>query len=92
MGDPRHRARWRRVRREVLDRDGWRCRSCGKAAGRFEVDHVKPVVDGGAAYALDNLQPLCRPCHFRKSTVDRGGTPHVPDPAWEALVAELLRP
>ena len=91
MGDSRGRQRWKRVRRQALDRDGWRCRHCGRA-GRLEVDHVVPIHKGGAAYDLGNLQALCRPCHFAKSTIDRGGTPHVPDEAWQRLTAELLEP
>ena len=33
--------RWDAVRRAVFERDGWRCRKCGKA-GRLECDHVTP--------------------------------------------------
>ena len=63
MVDPR---RWRHVRRRVVDRDGWRCVLCGKA-GRLEVDHVKPVKDGGDWWDPAGLQTLCRPCHFSKT-------------------------
>ena len=82
-------AKWKRVRRAAIERDGYRCRACGKAAGRFEVDHIKPLSEGGAPYELDGLQTLCKPCHLLKSTIDRGGVPHVPDAAWERLVGEL---
>ena len=41
-------ARWRRLRRHILARDSWRCQACGKLLGRAEVDHIKPVVKGGA--------------------------------------------
>ena len=37
-------ARWKRVRRAAIERDGYRCRACGKAAGRFEVDHIIPTL------------------------------------------------
>ena len=90
MNKVRSAARWKRVRRQAIERDGYRCRKCGRASGRFEVDHVVPISAGGAAYELDNLQSLCRPCHFAKTTVDRGGVPHVPDAAWGRLVGELL--
>ena len=53
---------WQRVRRFVLDRDGWRCRKCGRA-GALEVHHVKPLQDGGEPYDPANLQTLCRTCH-----------------------------
>ena len=91
MSKVRSLARWKRVRRAALERDGYRCRACGKAAGRFEIDHIVPLEAGGAAYDLDNLQTLCKfPCHAAKTTIDRGGIPHVPDAAWERLKAELL--
>ena len=83
-------ARWKKVRRAAIERDGYRCRACGRAAGRFEVDHIDPLSEGGAPYDLENLQTLCRPCHLFKSTLDRGGVPHVPDAGWERLVGELL--
>ena len=54
------------------------------------MDHIRPLSDGGEPFDLDNLQTLCRPCHFDKTTLDRGGIPHAPDAAWEHLVGELL--
>ena len=67
--------RWRAIRRLVLQRDNYRCRACGKA-GRLEVDHIIPVVQGGAWWDAEGLQALCRPCHFSKSKADISG----PDP------------
>ena len=88
--DVRSLARWRKVRRAAIERDGYRCRHCGKAAGRFEVDHIIPLSDSGAPFDMENTQTLCRPCHFDKTTLDRGGVPHVPDAAWVRLKDELL--
>ena len=42
--------RWEAVRRTVFERDGWRCRKCGRA-GRLEVDHVVPLKRGGDRWA-----------------------------------------
>ena len=53
---------WRVVRKRVLERDGYRCRKCGKA-GRLEVHHVVSVYDGGRPFHDDNLITLCRGCH-----------------------------
>lgn len=46
-----------------LAKFGGRCWMCGMSA--TELDHVKPVVLGGA-HTLDNLRPACLPCNRRK--------------------------
>lgn len=86
------RRKWAVVRREVLERDGYRCRRCGRA-GRLEVDHVKPIAAGGSLYDLDNLQSLCRPCHFDKTRQENQARQDQLTPqrgAWRDLVSELL--
>ena len=50
--------RWLQVRRQVLDRDGWRCAEC--SAYGNELDHIQPIDKGGAVWDLSNLQVLCR--------------------------------
>ena len=66
--------RWARLARAVKDRDGWRCRECGKS-GRLEADHRVPISKTGAGLAgqwdPSNLQALCRNCHFKKSSKER---------------------
>lgn len=59
-------ADWRALRRWVFERDGWRCRACGRA-GRLECDHIKNWRDGGAFWSAQNLQALCRGCHITKT-------------------------
>ena len=59
------------VRPRIFERDGWRCRECGKAA-RLEVDHVIPLHKGGTNLD-DNLQSLCRKCHRRKTWIEGKG-------------------
>ena len=59
-------ARWRRIRASVLYRSPL-CVHCGAAA--TEVDHIVPLADGGT-HAHSNLQPLCKPCHSRKTLDD----------------------
>lgn len=54
---------WRRIRSEVLARDGFACHYCGGPAS--EVDHVLPVSRGGND-ALGNLVAACLPCNRRK--------------------------
>lgn len=86
-----NRRRWALLRRQVLDRDGWRCRQCGRA-GRLEVDHVQALEDGGDPWAPDNLQTLCRQCHIRKTARENRARRSVSPEAraWRLLVDELL--
>ena len=58
------RKRWAFVHWQVLTRDGFRCRQCGRA-GRLEVHHLTALESGGEPYELSNLTTLCRPCHFK---------------------------
>lgn len=55
------RTQWMRVRREVLARDGHRCRACGQSHG-LDVHHVVMRSLGGSDDAT-NLIALCRDCH-----------------------------
>ena len=34
--------RWQALRRQVFERDGFRCRAC-QTAGRLEADHILPL-------------------------------------------------
>ena len=56
-------ARWRRLRRQALDRDGWRCTRCEYPAD-LEMHHKVPLADGGDPWSIDNVRMLCRDCHF----------------------------
>ena len=51
-------AAWQRLRRKVLDRDGWRCRKCSRP-GALEVHHTQPGNDDP-----DTLLTVCRGCHI----------------------------
>ena len=85
------RKRWERVRREVLDRDGWRCVKCYSYG--HEVDHIQPLHKGGAEYDPANLQVLCGGpdgCHARKTALENGG-PETPGRAeWRAMIDEII--
>ena len=56
---------WEQTRRRILDRDGWRCRSCGRYG--HECDHIIPLMNGGAVLRESNLQTLCSACHVKKT-------------------------
>lgn len=61
-------ARWQRLRRLVLGREPL-CRICigeGRVVEATVVDHITPLADGGTD-DMANLQPLCKPCHDRKT-------------------------
>ncbi len=63
---PNLRMRWR-----VLNRDSFRCRSCGRSPAVelgviLRVDHMVPWSKGGTTEA-ENLQTLCERCNLGKS-------------------------
>jgi 5-methylcytosine-specific restriction endonuclease McrA len=53
------------VRAYILDRDRYRCKSCG-ATAKLQVDHIIPLAKGGNN-DISNLQTLCRACNQSKS-------------------------
>lgn len=59
----------KRVRYDVLARDGHRCVSCGRGkhdGAVLEVDHILPASRNGSG-DLSNLQTLCKDCNQGKS-------------------------
>lgn len=64
---------WRRLREKVLLEQPL-CVECKKKGVLTEakvVDHIIPIVKGGAALDESNLQPLCHKCHNQKSARDK---------------------
>ncbi|MGC5026276.1 HNH endonuclease [Tsukamurella sp. DT100] len=61
---------WRRLRTQILERDGNRCQRCGahgdQTGVRLELDHITPVAEGGQD-SPENTQLLCHDCHLDKS-------------------------
>ena len=59
----------RKLRHQVFQRDGYRCRECGATnkETRLHVDHITPVAKGGTN-DLSNLQTLCEECNRAKYT------------------------
>jgi len=60
----------KRIRFLILERDGFRCRLCGKTAKdtRLEVNHMAPIAKGGTN-SLANLWILCFDCNGGKSNL-----------------------
>jgi len=82
--------RWKAVRHQAKARDGWKCVQCG-ARGRIEVDHVKPIREGGAPFDLGNLQSLCPQCHSRKTRIEIGLGREDPErDRWKALLKDFI--
>lgn len=54
---------WEKLRLEVLERDGYRCFSCGREA--TTADHIIARSKGGPD-ALWNLRAACLPCNSSK--------------------------
>jgi 5-methylcytosine-specific restriction endonuclease McrA len=54
---------WQRVRKQVLERDGYRCQQCGSVKG-LVVHHIRPWVETQDD-SLGNLITVCRACHAR---------------------------
>jgi len=61
---------WRRVRAAFLKRFP-ECADCGAPA--TEVHHLMSVSDGGTD-RWDNLMPLCKACHSRRTGLGKGVT------------------
>jgi len=66
----------REQRAHVRKRDKGVCNHCGKFAMKWDVDHIKPLVEQKGVkeedlnweyYSLDNLQTLCKKCHRVKT-------------------------
>jgi 5-methylcytosine-specific restriction endonuclease McrA len=56
---------WRKIRAQVLDRDGWQCRLCGAPA--TDADHIQRRIDGGRDEP-SNLRALCFQCNRSRPT------------------------
>lgn len=68
---------WPQVtRKAVFKRDKGKCADCGviaKRGQRWDMDHIKPLVEskGDLSYwQLPNLQTLCPPCHIKKTSAE----------------------
>lgn len=57
------------VRRQILERDGYRCRCCG-ASDKLAADHIVPICEGGDG-SVANGQTLCSKCHAAKTREER---------------------
>jgi 5-methylcytosine-specific restriction endonuclease McrA len=56
-------SRWKKIREQILRRDGYVCYICGGEANT--VDHMVPVARGGTDQP-DNLAACCASCNYSK--------------------------
>lgn len=61
---------WRALRKEVLERDGYCCRSCGATAAEsgfsLEIHHIIPPKGNKELfYNINNCVTLCKVCHAK---------------------------
>jgi 5-methylcytosine-specific restriction endonuclease McrA len=87
MAHPAYRTRrWQIVRRQVLERDGWRCQLCGepidtqappRSPRSATVDHIVSLLDGGAWYDLPNLRAAHHVCNSVRANTARAARPMV---------------
>jgi 5-methylcytosine-specific restriction protein A len=64
---------WRKLRKQILERDSHLCQEClraGRVTQAATVDHITPKSQGGTN-ASTNLQSLCDPCHKTKTATER---------------------
>jgi hypothetical protein len=66
---------WKWRRKQVLQRDRWRCRICGRPVDKYaQVDHVVPAIEPDDVNCdTDKLQTLCLECHSRKTRLEMNG-------------------
>lgn len=79
MAKLHHTYRWQKLRARILKAEPL-CRKCQRRA--VEVDHVKPVSQGGAFFRRGNLQALCRACHEAKTAAEATKAPRFCGHGW----------
>ncbi|MER9119839.1 RecQ family ATP-dependent DNA helicase [Mesorhizobium sp. M0954] len=82
---------WQIVRNQVLERDGYRCVSCGVALRSADADihHLLPRSMGGAD-EMSNLVCLCDGCHARHHPTLAGGLARRAMERWAVRLARWL--
>jgi hypothetical protein len=59
-------SKWRRIKKELLEKEGNRCWVCGAAGVRLEAHEFWDYDDGNYIQKLTAIHHLCRLCHFIK--------------------------
>lgn len=72
-----------KMRFSIYERDGHRCRKCGRYSNYLEIDHIFPISKGGKS-EYNNLQTLCHECNVKKSNTVEHGTTN-PRAQWQGV-------
>lgn len=74
MADAAYRGDWIRVRRMILERDGWLCQIQAKGCTikATAVDHIIAVSRGGPSLNPANLRACCTSCNTGRANRERG--------------------
>ena len=65
--------KWEKIKKRIKERDNYLCQPClkrGKYTPMHAVDHILPKSQGGTDDE-SNLQCICKPCHNRKTAIER---------------------
>ncbi len=57
-------------RQALIDEQGQRCRLCDCECVKFQIDHIKPLANGGTNN-MENLQAICENCHAEKTSEEK---------------------
>lgn len=61
---------WQTITKRIKLRDQYRCQKCGYISPKNEVDHIRPLEQGGSNGDW-NLQTLCHECHAAKTAKEQ---------------------
>ena len=78
--------RWGVIRRRVFQRDGYKCRNCGKRGSRFEAHHEPPEKAETDPYNPAHILTLCRQCHIERHRTPKPVNPEVA--AWLQFLSD----
>lgn len=81
--------RWARVRKQALERAGYRSEKSG-LRGKLEVDHIVPIDRGGAVYDMDNVQVLTRTEHIDKTAAENRREPSPEEKEWADYLSKMI--
>ena len=56
---------WEEIKKEVLERAGYKCERCGTKGTELHVHHILSLSQGGSSEP-GNLTVLCRECHSQE--------------------------